>query len=86
MHMFGRGFDFFNGFNGFWPLMILGGILRIAVIGVVIYLVYRLISKENSKNQQYRASHRAVDILKERYAKGEISEEEYEQKMRKLRE
>jgi len=41
--------------------------------------------KANNKNKKSFNSNRAVEILKARYAKGEIDEEEYNTKLKKLK-
>ena len=57
---------------GFWAIIIM---IMIAVVIVAI-----LIYKESSK----RISKSSLHILKERYAKGEISKEEFERKKKDL--
>ncbi len=59
-----------------------GGIFGLLIIGLIIYLVVRPNSHSTSS---YRSSDRSLELLKERYAKGEISDEEYERKKRNLR-
>jgi putative membrane protein len=58
-----------------------GGILWIAIIGVIVFLVWQYLKQDknlgNSKNSP-------LEILKQRYAKGEIDKEEYEEKKRDL--
>lgn len=63
--------------DGGWHMM--GGgplmwILWILVIGVVIYLLVNYSKKQTSEHEET-----PLDILQKRYAKGEISGEEYEQ-------
>lgn len=55
--------------------MILNMILWIAIVGLVIYGVLSLIMKASEKKEDP-----ALQILKERFARGEISEEEFKQK------
>ncbi|RKD30607.1 SHOCT domain-containing protein [Thermohalobacter berrensis] len=55
------------------------GLIRIVVIVIAVVLVFKLINKNSNNN--YRKNDRAIEILKERYAKGEIDEEEYRRKM-----
>ena len=50
--------------------------ILIIVIGI---LLVRKLWRESPGNQVSTASKTALDILKERYAKGEISKEEFEQ-------
>ena len=75
MYYFGNyGSQFF-----YWPMI--GGLMMIVFWGVVIYFVVIGVQKLTSQNSG-RVSRRASEILKERYAKGEIGREEYE-KMKK---
>jgi putative membrane protein len=68
--------------DGGWHMM--GGgplmwILWILVIGVVIYLLVNYSKKQTSDHEET-----PLDILQKRYAKGEISGEEYEQMKQNL--
>ncbi|HLS06527.1 MAG TPA: SHOCT domain-containing protein [Bacillota bacterium] len=66
------------GFNWLWILLI---VLIIAIaIGALILLLK--ITRENRQIASERIQ--ALNILNERYAKGEISEEEYHQKRKTL--
>lgn len=49
-------------------------LLPLLLIGLIIYVVYQLGS---SKNRQEIAGEKPEDILDKRFARGEISEEEY---------
>lgn len=60
-------------------------IIKLIIIVVLVIVIARMFIKSyNSKN--ISVSNRAVQILKERYASGEISEEEYRKKLAKLNE
>lgn len=70
-----------------------GGLLGVAIIVVVIALVWRQFGRdrhpENSKNSPLDTllggpRNSPLDILKERYARGEIEKEEYEEKKKDL--
>ncbi len=65
-----------TGFGGF--MMILFWVLVIA--GIV--LVIRLIGGSSAPGS---GDEKPIDILKKRYAKGEINKEEYEEKLKDLR-
>ena len=58
-----------------------GGILWIAIIALIVFLVWQYLGQDknlgNSKNSP-------LEILKQRYARGEIDKEEYEEKKRDL--
>ncbi|MDI6600599.1 MAG: SHOCT domain-containing protein [Thermoanaerobacteraceae bacterium] len=70
------------GTNGFiWGLVSL--IMQVVIVVAVIYLVIYLIN--NSSKRQHKRND-PLEILKERYARGEISNEEFEEKKRKLME
>jgi putative membrane protein len=63
-----EGFHWF-GFGGLWMFLIWG-----AVIAFIVWAVIKLTKRDNFVS---KINH--IDIAKERYAKGEISKEEFEQ-------
>lgn len=50
---------------------------RVAVFGLIIYLLFKLFNGGNSNNK-------AINVLNEKYASGEISFEEYEERRSNL--
>ena len=62
-------------------MMFLAGILWLVLLGL---LIYGLVKWLSGKKQD--ADDKAVQILKERYARGEITEQEYETMKKKLQE
>ena len=66
--MWHDGFGWF-GLGWFWVVLFWG-----LLIGLVVWLVVKL-----SKRDSTQSKSSALDIAKERYAKGEISKEEFEQ-------
>jgi putative membrane protein len=70
----------FNGFGGGW-MMILWWVL---IIAAIIALVRWGISSSAARRGQNQQSKSALDILKERYARGEINKQEYEARKRDL--
>ena len=67
-----------HGINGMGWGMGIGWIIGPVVLIAIIWLVYKMSSQNNNYNQRIGKS--ALDILKERYAKGEIKNEEFEEK------
>ena len=65
--------------DGFGPFMMLPMIFIWLLIIVIGILLVRKLWCENHDKQVPTGSKTANDILKERYAKGEISKEEFEQ-------
>ncbi|NLH46474.1 MAG: SHOCT domain-containing protein [Acholeplasmataceae bacterium] len=65
--------------DGLGPFMMLPMFLFWLLIIVIGILLVRKLWWENSDNQVSKVSKTALEILKERYAKGEISKEEFEQ-------
>lgn len=57
--------------------------LFIVLVGLIMII---LISKNNSKHRKYSQAGSAVKILKERFARGEIDEDEYRAKKEILEE
>ena len=64
-----------QGMGWFFPIIMLS--FWIAVIIGVIFLVRWVISSAN-KDHGYKSQESALDILKKRYARGEINKEEFE--------
>ena len=76
--------------GGGWGMGWFGTILMLAfwilvVVGLV-FLIKWLIQSTSGKKEIYPGSFRALDILKERYARGEIDKTEFETKKRDLQE
>lgn len=75
-----------NGFNGHGWGMGLGmgwwWIIGIAVVAAIVWLILRNANQNGPVNNPGRKS--ALEILKERYASGEIGKEEYEQKKKEI--
>lgn len=59
-----------------------GWIIGILILVVIIWIVIRATNKNRSVKPPERQT--ALDILKERYAKGEISKEDFDQRKRDL--
>lgn len=67
--------------------MFLGPLMMIAFIAIIVVVVVLLVRWLGDRRPGTRASSEstAVDILKERFARGEIDKEEYEERRRILR-
>ena len=63
----------FGAFGGMW--MALG---MVAGVAVLVWLVWGAFRLTEAGHQQYRPEESALDILKKRYAAGEISQAEFE--------
>jgi len=72
-----------NGYNGYrtWPCAMgngsIGGIMMLLWIVVIGALIYMII-KVGSERKYSPAETNAIEVLKERYAKGEISKADFE--------
>ena len=79
--MFCNGFGF-GGFRGYGY----GGpnffmmIPMLIIFLVAVYFIYKVISSKNLNLAVDKSSSKAIDILNERFASGEINEEEYKTK------
>jgi putative membrane protein len=70
------------GFGNGWGMgMGYGWIIGLLIVGAIVWLIIRSINQNNVSHQHNKS---ALDILKERYAKGEIGKEEYEAKKKDL--
>ncbi|MFO7806901.1 MAG: SHOCT domain-containing protein [Candidatus Moraniibacteriota bacterium] len=84
--MQGSGFGFFGALLGFMFTVIFWILLIVGIFYLVKYLTSR--DKENGvagSEEKENSSQKAIDILKERYARGEIDKEEFDQKKKDLR-
>ena len=74
------------GYDFGWILMLVSGLIIIGIIALIIYAL--VLAANTSRKSGSSAPHetrsesadRALAILAERYARGEISDEEYKQK------
>jgi len=62
---------------GFGGMMWYGWIFWIIIIGIVVYLIVKLANR-GSAGSNNQMNETPLDILKKRYARGEISKEEFE--------
>jgi len=69
MWCLGEGFGWWPWFGGFWMVIVGGGLIALIVWGV------SSLTRQNSHVMKKSA----LDMAKERYAKGELTKEEYEQ-------
>ncbi|MTI88491.1 MAG: SHOCT domain-containing protein [Balneolaceae bacterium] len=67
----------FNGFGGGWMMVFWWGLIIAAI-----FVLFRLIANRGSNPLHNQES--ALDILKRRYAKGEIDKNEFEEKKEDL--
>jgi putative membrane protein len=76
------------GFGSGWLLMIFGTVAVIVVIGLAVWLLWSAVN-QNNRNRIERpgetgATQSALDIVKQRYARGEITKEQFEEMRRNL--
>jgi putative membrane protein len=73
-----------NGMGGWgWIYMSLGTLVFVVVIGLVVWLLVRATGTSGG-NRPAVAGDSAREILAQRYARGEIDEQEYQQRLRTL--
>ena len=73
---FAAGMGWGMGFGGLW-MILFWGLIIFGIVAIIKWL-------GNSGNGTLPKQKTALDILKERYARGEIDEQEYQQKRREL--
>ena len=59
-----------------------GWIFGVIFIGLIIWVVIAIVNKSQSSNQSLPSSETPLDILRRRYAKGEITKEEFDEMKR----
>ena len=70
-----------TGLGGWWTM----GIFWLVVIGLIVWLVvYLARSSGTTTNSSAGGDVKALDILKTRYARGEIDKREYQEKLKDL--
>lgn len=62
-----RGFGMFGG----------GGVLGLILVVIVAYFLMKYFNENKNGSNTFSKKDSAIDLLNERYAKGEIDEEEY---------
>jgi len=70
-NMMGNGYNMIGGWFGMM-------IISIIIIGIVVFLISRQSSNNDIKD--IRARDNSLDVLNERFARGEINEDEYNNK------
>ncbi len=73
-HLWGCGMGFGHGGGYVWIILVI-------LAGVVVYLIM-----QSKKSQADGDAEKPLDILKKRFARGEITEEQYEEMKKKLEE
>ena len=61
-----------------WGTIWFSWIFRIAVIVLIVWLVVRTLNRNHQSNNNQQVKETPIDILKHRYAKGEITKEEFD--------
>lgn len=77
----------FNGYgNMFWGWLI--PLVLLVLIAIAVYMIFKNNKNEDqiSQGENTQSVNRALEILDERYAKGEIDEDEYKRMKRNLSE
>lgn len=72
----------FHGFQGHGWGMGWGWIIGLIILGITVWLIVKSINQNRASRDSSTKS--AMDILKERYAKGEIDKEEYDERKKNL--
>ena len=74
------GFSFWNSF--YWPLGLIFNVIFWAL--VICGIVYLFQNSSKQTTEEYKKQDAAMDILRKRYAAGEINAEEFAQKKKDL--
>ncbi len=72
------------GEHGFWGFMGLGWIFWVIILAVIIWAVVKIVNTSKNNQQRTSSQETPLEILKKRYASGEISKEQFEQMKKDL--
>lgn len=70
--------------NGSWSIMFFWMFILLLFVVLAVGLVVYFMRKPTSTEGGSRSTSNAMDLLKERYARGEISTEEYRERLQEL--
>lgn len=77
------GFNHMNGF-AWWGMMGFGWIVGLLIIGLVVWVVVQS-TQQNRRSAAPNAARTAESILADRFARGEIDDDEYRRRLDALR-
>jgi putative membrane protein len=69
---------------GWWGMGIIHGLLWWAILILGIIVLVRLLGRDSGRAAGAPPAETALDVLKKRYARGEIGKQEFEEKKRDL--
>ena len=68
---------------GPWPMLVIGILFWGSVVALIVWAIHRLTTRSGT-DSAVPPRRTPIDYLKERYAKGEITKDEYDQMRRDL--
>lgn len=70
--------------GGTWSVAFIGPFVGLLVMGLFVYLLWRVLSGPVSSGQRSSEATDAMETLRERYARGEIDEDTFEERAQRL--
>ena len=71
----------YSHYGGGWGHMAFGSSMMIIALALVVFLVVLAVRRFGGNPQRTEITSSALDILRERYARGEIDKDEYEERL-----
>ena len=71
--------------GGWWSGAFFGPLIALLLVGAILFVLWNAMSEQDTGQKRSTQPNDAMETLRERYARGEIDDETFEERARKLR-